>query len=810
MFSTTSRRLLFFLVLLCASAYGQQHVDPGRGISWPTSCTAGQAYSPAGNVCVSPGATVNPIGAVYQTNYFSGGSLSARINNCLAGLSSTFGGVCDARQEPSATLTANISVSTPNATVILPCATISASTYQFIVTAGTRNVVVQGCSYQGGSTASGVQGGTVWTYTGSGDAFQIGDTTFAANTQGFWMSNVNLNTASAGSAAVGIHFYRAQEVRLDSIYANGNGGAGQTALLFDGTNNYAGGTIIDFYANGFGVGIQGQGSANGGDGLNAATFVKAHIVCPSSVAGTIGINMLSGDGSTFSGGDVEQCATMLHLGTFAVNNGFFGLRNENSGTQYTADAKSNNNIIESGTAIFNNGASTNITDNGTDNTFRAGNTWAFNPTKGQTTHESVDLTLTDHRYFGIGLGNERGHEVEIGTDWEQYSGTYRWTEGYTDGAGTGSMAWVIHDNIANVDRFNAFQYGATTGGTVVAIMDYSGGCYSSNVAPTLVFSGGGGTSAAATANMIASTSVSCNGGAGYTIGTFTITNAGSGYTSNPTVATNAPANEITPPHVLIAEVFTTGGTNNQTVINSTGTGNVVINGSANAGTGGLLVGAGSANGGNAALTIDDNGEISRFANVGSPTAIVDQFWIGGVNYWEQEAETAVWVIRCVVCTTPTNYINLFVNGGINLDSAAGTTTGVTINNTANSGTGGFIVYEGGSNYNVVAASISGTGVLTTASNVSVGNATSGTGSVTLGNHLNQSATADFAGSCTMTTTTCAVGFFHRWTSTPACTATVQGSTPIAAAVSYSSGTATVTAASSNTDTWNVICVGNPN
>lgn len=821
--SSTTRVSLFvaLIALFSPALYGQQKIDSGRGVNWPTNCAAGQAYSPADNVCVTPGSTTNPIGAVYQTNFFSGATFSQRLSACVSGLNPVFGGTCDGRQEPSETLTSTITISTPNAHVILPCSTITTPD-SIVVPAGIRNVVVEGCSFQGGSTASGTEGGTVWIYTGSGDAISVGDPTFAANTQGFWMSNINLNTASAGTSAVGVHFYRAQEIRLDNIYANGNNLAGQVALLLDGTNNYSGGTVIDFYANGFGVGVQGQGGANGGDGLNAATFVKLHVVCPSGVSGTIGINILSGDASTFSGGDVEQCATMLHLGTFAVNNGFFGVRNENSGTQYIADAKSGNNTIESGTQIFNNGASTNITDNGNTNSFRSANTWAFNPTKGQTTHEAVDLTLTDHRIEGIGLGNDRGHEVELGTDLQQYTGVFRWTEGYTDAAGSGTQAWVIHDGINNVDRFNATQFGTATANTVVALMDYSGGCYNTSTPPTLIFTGGGGTGAAATANMIPSTSLSCNSGSGYTIGTFTITNAGSGYTSNPTLTTNTPGNEITPPHVMVAEVFTSGGTNNQTVVNSAGTGAVVINGSANAGSGGVVIGSGNANSGDEAMTIDNNGQMNRFAAVGSPTSIVDEDWIGGVDYWNRESETTGWILRCVACTTPTNMLSLFLNGGINLNSAAGTTDSVTINNSAASGTGGFTVYEGGSNSNVVAGGISGTGNFVNAGDANIGNSVDGTGSLTLGNHLNQSGTNDFAGSCSVTTSvsstqSCGVGLQHSYASTPVCTATLYGTTPPTYApnfiVGYATGTATVYTASTvgvETLTFSVMCVGNPN
>ena len=108
------------------------------------------------------------------------------------------------------------------------------------VAAGVRNVTIHGCSLRGGSTVNGTQGGTVWVYTGTGKAFSIGDPTYAVNTPGFLMDNVNVNTASAGSAAQAFYFYRAQELRLDNLYLNGNGGTGQTCITLDGTGNYSG------------------------------------------------------------------------------------------------------------------------------------------------------------------------------------------------------------------------------------------------------------------------------------------------------------------------------------------------------------------------------------------------------------------------------------------------------------------------------------------------------------------------------------------------------------------------------------------
>jgi hypothetical protein len=102
--------------------------------------------------------------------------------------------------------------------------------------------------------------------------------------------------------------------------------------------------------------------------MNASTFVRLHIDCPTSggspISGTYGINLQQGDGNTFTGGDVEGCNTALHLGANAQNNTIVGLRNENS-NQVVADAGSSYNNWMTGGTMF----TGKLTDNGTRNSF---------------------------------------------------------------------------------------------------------------------------------------------------------------------------------------------------------------------------------------------------------------------------------------------------------------------------------------------------------------------------------------------------------------------------------------------------------
>ncbi len=145
---------------------------------------------------------------------------------------------------------------------------------------------------------------------------------------------------------------------LESLYFLGN--SNQTGMTLDGTGNYTGGTFYDNEFSGFQTAVNAIGHqiANPAttDWMNASTFVRLHIDCPTSggnpISGTYGINLQQGDGNTFTGGDVEGCATALHLGANAQNNTIVGLRNENSTNQVVADAGSSYNNWMTGGTMF--------------------------------------------------------------------------------------------------------------------------------------------------------------------------------------------------------------------------------------------------------------------------------------------------------------------------------------------------------------------------------------------------------------------------------------------------------------------------
>lgn len=527
------------------------------------------------------------------------GDLSAQVTAAFSVLSSSYGGIVDARRCQGATTWTNaVTITQANTVLLLPCATLT-TTQTLTVAAGVRNVTIHGCSLRGGSTANGTQGGTVWIYTGSGTAFSIGDPTYAVNTPGFFMDNMNINTASAGSAALAFKFYRAHEVRLDNLYLNGNGGTGQTGISLDGTGNYSGGTFIDVQTSLFGTAWLLTGHLSGSvpdDYANASTFIRPHVDCPTSASlpinGTYGFNIVGGDGNTITGGDVEGCNTMTHLGSAATNNTIIGLRNENSTMQYVADSGSSYNMVKFGGTLF----TGQLSDAGEFNSFEDAFHRTQNGIVGDWYRSQIDATITNHTRLGTGTGNERGMETEIQTDYG-----YRWLYGFTD-AVAGEQWYEIQDLLNSVIRV---EIGQTN-----------------------------------------------HGGA---------------------------------------------STNQQTNLNSAGTGAINLNGSTNAGTGGVFVGSGGASPTTVAQ-ITNTGQLSIWDYLG--------FYTGSTLHWYWScASASVCELHDSDSTPQANVFRAFNGGGTEIDSQG--TAAVTVNNTSTAGTGGFTIYKGGANYNTPLLHVNG-------------------------------------------------------------------------------------------------------
>ena len=331
-------------------------------------------------------------------------------------------------------------------------------------------------------------------------------------------------------------------MNLQGLYLLGK--SNQTGMTLDGTGNYTGGTFQDIEFNGFGTALNAVGhqveNAAPTDWVNASTFVRLHINCPTSsgnpISGTVGINLLQGDGNTFTGGDVEGCGTALHLGPNAQNNTIVGLRNENSLKQVVADAGSSYNNWMTGGTMF----TGQLSDSGTRNSFLDTFHRSFNGLNGDWYGSQADATITNHYRVGTGAGNERGLLNRYQSDYG-----YRWTTGLSD-ATAGEQFYQVLDELNNVNRLSIGQY-----------------------------------------------------------------NHGQ------------------------------ASTNNQTVINAAGSGAVVLNGSANAGTGGVIFGAGGAAGSTVAtVNSAGNAQFNGTLQVGGPSTFTNSTTVK--NLADAEIDSVLW------------------------------------------------------------------------------------------------------------------------------------------------------------------------
>jgi hypothetical protein len=448
------QNMTFFAGNLLKGNGGYTVWNAGSSASYGTQLDSGGGTLPGGGAYAALAGS-GKVGSTFQVDQFPGADIGAKIQACVNAVNTSYGGTCDARNfTGNLTMGSTLTISTGNVAILLPCATITTAN-QIVVTAGSRNVALRGCALRGGSEVSGSTGGTALAYTGSGAMVEVGDPTYATDTPGFHMDNLVVNTTATTSAtAQGLVAYRTQELDLESLYFLGN--SNQTGMTLDGTGNYTGGTFFDNHFSGFGTAINAIGhqltNPATTDWMNASTFVRLHIDCPTSggspISGTYGINLQQGDGNTFTGGDVESCSTALHLGPNAQNNTIVGLRNENSTSQVVADAGSSFNNWMTGGTMF----TGKLTDNGTRNSFLDSFHRSFNELNGDWYLSQQDATLTNHFRLGTGAGNERGLLNEIQTDFG-----YRWLYGFSDAAG-GQQLYQMDDLLNNVYRLQIQQW----------------------------------------------------------------------------------------------------------------------------------------------------------------------------------------------------------------------------------------------------------------------------------------------------------------------------------------------------------------
>ncbi len=113
---------------------------------------------------------------------------------------------------------------------------------------------------------------------------QVGDPTYAADTSGFHMDNAVINTTDLTAAHRRSH--RLSHPGVESRKSLFSRQRKPDGLTLDGTGNYTGGTFFDNQFSGFQTAINAIGHqvANPAttDWMNASTFVRVHIDCPTS------------------------------------------------------------------------------------------------------------------------------------------------------------------------------------------------------------------------------------------------------------------------------------------------------------------------------------------------------------------------------------------------------------------------------------------------------------------------------------------------------------------------------------------------
>ncbi len=723
----------------------------GRWTAPPTPCMqpTGSTWSLDSFVPITPTAIVNtgvagppgPAGpggvdGIPEVDALAGTDLGAKLSACFASLSSTYGGSCDARGFTfGQTIGAALTISLSNVAVYLPCTTITTS-QPLTIAPGTRNVTIHGCAYQGGSNVSGTAGGTVWVYTGSAAAIKVGDSTYAQDTKGFHLDNINFNTASAGAGATVLSFYRVQEIDLRNVYLNGNQSTGQTGIYLDGTGNYTGGTFDSDTLNGFGTGVYMTGHLSGsvvGDYSNASTFTRLHIVCPTSgnnpIAGTYGVNIAAADGNTWSGGDIENCSTMFHLGANAVNNTIVGLRNENSTIQYQADSGSGYNSVVTGGTLFT-GA---LVDNGSRNSFWDAFHRTANGIKGDWYASQIDATVINHLRLGIGTGTVRGLQWESAVDQGTSSNVNNWLWGLTDGAG-GATGWIYQDLINNTIRLLLGQNNAAGGNNQTAL------------------------NAAGTGNVCFQCSA----------------NSGTG-----------------------GVAFSSGGATPTTVGTVDGSGNTQFNGT-------LQVGGVTTHVGSVTVKNQAAAEIDVTLQAGSTgeqkEALVYRNYAGAGQWYALKDTSNNWSLNSAIDNI--DHFKAYQSGDTYVDAAG--SGAVRVNYESNSGTGGLVVYSGGSSPSAW-FTVSGSGSFKFGGLASA----SGYGDMRLDSSgwATNSGAYTSSGTASGSSTTATHSFSTAYTSTPQCTAsptTNAGSFYISA---QSTSAITITYSTSGSQTFNVICRG---
>lgn len=264
-----------------------------------------------------------------------GGCNETGLTQAIAALPAG-GGTVDARSCTSFTVASSITISKAAVTVLFPAAQIDLGTNQLLVAAGTHNVALVG-SGRYGSANLGTAIGTAFTYTGTGAALAIGDS--SADTSGFGLDDISVIINAAGTAAVGIQLNRVINYEMTRPRVQGMIAANTQKLIdLEGYINYTGGVINQPYLS------NGNSAIYFGKNANANMVFGAQIAMGGIGTGVIAYNMVgdpagSASGNAFFGGDVENCQYVMKW-DWATGTQALGMRSEQCTQAVNATANS--------------------------------------------------------------------------------------------------------------------------------------------------------------------------------------------------------------------------------------------------------------------------------------------------------------------------------------------------------------------------------------------------------------------------------------------------------------------------------------
>jgi hypothetical protein len=221
------------------------------------------------------------------------------------------GGVVNVPTGYSETLAASITAKASCGIMFHGNCAITMGTFQFIVPAGVNGVFIDNEIPWGGNANI-----CNWSYTGTGNAFQIGST--SGDTFSFRLRNIAIELDSV-TTSVGIYATRLIRYQLDRFVVSGVGGTATGAgVVLDGTTTYTGnGDIIQPIFAGLKFGIRFIGT--GIDAGNVNNVYGGSMIAPA--ASSIGLDFQATSvGNIVWNFDCEVLSTCANFASLANNN----------------------------------------------------------------------------------------------------------------------------------------------------------------------------------------------------------------------------------------------------------------------------------------------------------------------------------------------------------------------------------------------------------------------------------------------------------------------------------------------------------